>query len=158
MIRSTSIETFHQITEEGLLTKQRLKVYRYLYLHGPMTSGEYFFKSNNGNPVKALTQNRARFTELREMGAIAEIGVKKCTVTGRRALLWQTTDKIPKPLPKKKTNQQIIAQLKEQRGLMIRKFVLTNYREKSHDFKLEKMQHYFDLFEKELNQEAKSGH
>lgn len=93
MIRQTSIDCYHQIKAEGLLTKRRLEVYEAIYNSAPCTSAEAM--RGRINSTNVLSQSRARFTELRELGVIYEKGEKKCSVTGRKAILWDLTDKLP---------------------------------------------------------------
>lgn len=95
MKRQTSIAAYHKIRNEGLLSKRRWEVYDVMYHNGPLTSGEAFTILNRNRPAGALTQSRARFTELRELGLLREIGVRKCSVTGMNVILWDVTDKLP---------------------------------------------------------------
>jgi hypothetical protein len=55
------------------------------------------------NSTNVLSQSRARFTELRELGVIYEKGIKKCSVTGRNVIEWDLTDRLP-IIIKKSTN------------------------------------------------------
>jgi len=94
MVRQTSIDCYNEIKSNGLLSKKRLEVYEALLNSAPCTSAEaaafnYLDSSN------VLSQSRARFTELRELGVIYERGVKKCSITKRIAIEWDLTDKIP---------------------------------------------------------------
>lgn len=107
MARLTSIEAYRYILECGWIGESQRRIYQYLYENGAHTSGEVFFALHKGNKQKALTQTRARFTELRDMGAIAEKGTRKCEVSGRRAILWDVTGRIPV----KKTSIQKLEEL-----------------------------------------------
>lgn len=100
MIRKTSIEVYHRIKSEGLLSKKRMEIYDILYLYGDQTSAEVNEKLIRGKQINGLSQSRARFTELREMGAIEELGTKTCSVTGNTAILWSTTNTIPNKIKK----------------------------------------------------------
>jgi hypothetical protein len=40
-------------------------------------------------------QEATRFTELRKLGVIYEVGNRKCSVTGRTAIEWDLTDRLP---------------------------------------------------------------
>lgn len=51
---------------------------------------------NRLNGRNVLSQSRARFTELRNLGVIYEKGIKQCSVTGRNAIEWELTNKLPK--------------------------------------------------------------
>lgn len=93
MIRKTSIEVYHQIKEEGLLSKRRMEVFKAITECAPCTSAEamatIITKSN------VLSQSRARFTELRNMGVIKELGERKCKITGRKVIEWDVTGDLP---------------------------------------------------------------
>lgn len=115
-MRSTSTEAYRKITDSGLLKKNRLEIYNILYVYGPLTSAETFKIMLKTRPqINVLTQSRARFTELRGMNAIRELGEKVCTITGHRSIAWDVTEKIPvalkTPLTKKQKIANIIAEL-----------------------------------------------
>ena len=104
--RQTSIDCYRQIKAEGLLTKRRLEVYEAIYNSAPCTSSEAM--RGRLNSTNVLSQSRARFTELRELGVIYEKGVRKCNVTGRNVIEWDLTDRLPiktKPRPKQKKDR-----------------------------------------------------
>ena len=92
-MRQTSIDCYNQIKAEGLLSKMRLKVLGAILNTAPCTSAEALAKITTKDNV--LTQSRARFTELRELGVIRELGVRKCKVTGRNVIEWDLTDNLP---------------------------------------------------------------
>ncbi len=92
-IRQTSIDCYNQIKAEGLLTKRRLEVYEAILKNAPCTSSEAMLNRLNSSNV--LSQSRARFTELRELGVIYERGIKKCSVTGKNVIEWDLTDNLP---------------------------------------------------------------
>ena len=93
-IRQTSIDCYHQIKANGLLSKKRLQVYTAILHNAPCTSGEAF--ATMTTKENQISQSRARFTELRELGVIYEKGVRKCRITGRNVIEWDLTDNIPK--------------------------------------------------------------
>lgn len=101
MARRTSAMAFQQIKEEGLLSRERWRAYKAVYEIGPCTSAEAFFQMTNTN-TQRITQSRARFTELRDMGVLTEVGTRKCSVTGRTAIVWQVTNRLPQKLKAKK--------------------------------------------------------
>jgi hypothetical protein len=92
-IRQTSIDCYNQIKADGLLTKRRLEVYEAILKNAPCTSSEAMLNRLNSSNV--LSQSRARFTELRELGVIYEKGIKKCSVTGKNVIEWDLTDNLP---------------------------------------------------------------
>jgi hypothetical protein len=91
--RQTSIECYNQIKQEGLLSKMRFKVYESILKNAPCTSAEVLSTLLSKN--SAITSSRARFTELRELGVIYEVQNRKCTITGRTAIEWDLTDRLP---------------------------------------------------------------
>ena len=114
MVRKTSIEAYRQITDNGLLSRRRLEVYRALFKHGPGTSAEIIDRAGMNQNNKAPNQSRARFTELREWGVALEVGVRECTITGKKAIVWDVTPYLPvKPPSKKPKKQEILAKIKK---------------------------------------------
>lgn len=103
-VRETSAAAYLFVLECGWIGEKQKEIYTMLYHIGPATSAEVFreiFKNQRGRV--ALTQTRARFTELRDMGAIQEMGKRICQVTGHTVILWEVTAKIPvKPAPRYK--------------------------------------------------------
>lgn len=93
--RETSREAYDQLVESGALKGKQAKALEQIVAHGPATSGEI---------IQRLGPNvnlwRARFTELAARGLIVETGQRKCTVTGRTALVWEYSGRT-KPLAPK---------------------------------------------------------
>ena len=88
--RETSIDCFNEIKREGLLSKMRFEVYSALFLMGkPSTTREVYATMNVDK------QEATRFTELRKLGVIYEVQNRKCTITGRMAIEWDLTNKLP---------------------------------------------------------------
>lgn len=102
MLRPTSIKIYNQIKEEGLLSPKRLLIYGILVEQAPCTSSEAIAHLKKGS----IFGIGSRFTELREMGAIKEIGTRKCKITGREVIVWDVTENLPKKLLKKPTKRQ----------------------------------------------------
>ena len=99
--RQTSIDCYNKIKQEGLLSNMRLKVYEAILRKAPCTSGEAFaIMTTKENQI---SQSRARFTELRELGVIYEVQNRKCTITGMNVIEWDLTDRLPVNI--KKTNK-----------------------------------------------------
>ena len=90
MIRQTSIDVYRQIKAEGLLSKRRLEVFKAIVCTAPCTSAEALQSIHTGSHGIG-----SRFSELRELGVIKEIGVRKCTVTNRNVIEWDLTDNLP---------------------------------------------------------------
>jgi len=94
-IKQTSIDCYHQIKNEGLLSKMKFLIYEDLYLFGPSTANEVFKRLN------LETNQSGRFTELLEAGVIYESGQRECGVTGRNVTEWNVTNELPKQISKK---------------------------------------------------------
>ena len=104
-IRQTSIDCYNKIKSEGLLSKMRLKVYEAILKKAPCTSGEAF--ATMTTKENQISQSRARFTELRDLGVIYEVRNRRCTITGVNVIEWDLTDRLPVNIKKtKKTKKQ----------------------------------------------------
>ena len=104
--RQTSIDCYYKIKEEGLLTKMRLEYYEAIFNNAPCTSGEAYDAMITGKVVgKSHRIERARFTELRRMGVIKEVGERKCKISGIRTIVYDLTDELPTDLPPKITKK-----------------------------------------------------
>ena len=102
--RQTSIDCYNKIKSEGLLSNMRLKVYEASLRKAPCTSGEAY--ATMTTKENQISQSRARFTELREMGVIYEVQNRKCTITGMNVIEWDLTDRLPINIKKSnKTNK-----------------------------------------------------
>jgi hypothetical protein len=100
MVRETSAAAYQEIEQRGLLSKARWEVYKAVYFHGPCTSGEAYQFIPHGHRG-ALSQSRARFTELRDMGVLKEAGERECRVSGHRCIVWDVTSKLPDKLQRR---------------------------------------------------------
>lgn len=111
MIRDTSIEVYHKIKDEGLLSKLRFEVYSTLFEHGPLTQMETCRK------IRGPRQDRSympRFAELERMGVVRTIGERACRITQRNVLLWDVTKNLPAPLERRETSKQKIQRLTQE--------------------------------------------
>ena len=117
MTRLTSIDVYNKIQKEGLLSKKRWEIYQVLYAYGVQTSAEVVNKVNsNKNNVNPLSQSRARFTELRDMGVVEEMGTKLCSITGNNVIAWRVTNNLPTVIIKEtkaKKIKRILLMIKE---------------------------------------------
>ena len=105
--RQTSIDCYNKIKSEGLLSNMRFKVYEAILRKAPCTSGEAF--ATMTTKENQISQSRARFTELRELGVIYEVQNRKCKITGMNVIEWDLTDRLPIKIKKSnKTKKQKI--------------------------------------------------
>ena len=104
--RQTSIDCFNQIKNSGSLSKSRFKVYETLYnLNKPSTAREIFAR------ILVVKIEPTRLTELRELGVIYEVSVRKCSITGVNSIEWDLTNNQPKKLPPRVTTKQKLKKL-----------------------------------------------
>jgi hypothetical protein len=93
-VRKTSIEVYHKIKAEGLLSKMRFAVYEELFLRGPMTGKEL---------DKALGTDSAhkRLSELKALGVVedSEPRTRSCEVSGENVVEWDVTGRLPDYIP-----------------------------------------------------------
>ena len=113
--RFTSIRVYHQIEEEGLLSRMRWLVYSWLYKNGPATGREV----NQGLDVPHA---HVRLHELQQQGVVRETGTKNCSVTGRESISWDVTANLPSTFVpiERKTRQEIEFEVQELKAENIR--------------------------------------
>lgn len=95
-MRQTSLAAFNQIKADGTLSAVRFAAYQALFKYGPMTGAELdnSLKSQGGRG-----HYHKRLPELRDMDVVAEVGRRKCRVTGHNAITWDVTPHLPKDMP-----------------------------------------------------------
>ena len=52
----------------------------------------------------------SRLSELRSVGAVYEVGTRRCSVTGHNVILWDVTDRLPlkaKPVALRKSRKKL---------------------------------------------------
>lgn len=109
MTRKTSIEVYHRLEASGYFEKRRGQVYYVLYHFGPMTVNETYKKVAevfNTGVIAYYANSQARFSELRDAGAVEELGKKECSVTGNEITLYDVTGEMPNKYVKPLTNKQ----------------------------------------------------
>lgn len=98
--RKTSREAYEQLKESGKLSRLRWIIYDYLFHHGPATAQECF------KALKLETNQSGRFTELRDLGVVEEVGRTTCRVTGREVIAWDVTDRAELAAAAKETSDR----------------------------------------------------
>lgn len=83
IIGSTSREAHEEMKPSNETI--RGNVYSAIQIHGPCTAMELFQCMGKS---KAGPQIRARLFELRSTGLVYEAGKAKCSVTGKKVILW----------------------------------------------------------------------
>ena len=93
-MRHTSTKAYHEIRDNGLLSKMRFKVYEAVYKYGPITGVGL-------NRLLKTPSAHKRLSELEAAGVIEIVGEKK-TTTGHMGILWDVTKALPKKVSRKK--------------------------------------------------------
>lgn len=102
MSRQTSIDVYHRIESEGLLSKRRFEVYALLYNHGPLTAAQVMKKYQTiYKPVLHSGSIATRLSELRNSGSAYEVKQDICPLTGNNVIFWDVTNKLPNKIVKK---------------------------------------------------------
>ena len=115
MTRQTSIDAYYKVKESGLLSTLRLKVYKIVCEHGPMTAGEMRDYTDKDIPHSGVYTTR--LSELQRWGVIKEVGKRPCKTTGFTAIVWDITGDMPVK-PQKKLSR------KERKELVMEKLVV----------------------------------
>ncbi len=90
MTRQTSIDVYHRIKADGLLSRMRWNVYDILFREGPLTGKELDKKMGTDSAHK-------RLSELKVLGVIADSAekVRECSVSGEMVVEWDVTANLP---------------------------------------------------------------
>jgi len=88
--RETSVHSFYNAVNAGLITTRRHQVWAALLLMGPSTIKEVdqHLRRVQHLPVTVWSVG-PRFAELRDLGLIREVSKRPCRVTGSIVLAWQ---------------------------------------------------------------------
>ncbi len=90
MVRSTSIKTYNDIINEGLVHGMQEEVMREIKKTPNMTDSEIAHNLGYGD----MNKTRPRRRELVEMGIVIENGKRRCTITDRTVFQWKIVDEI----------------------------------------------------------------
>lgn len=114
-VRETSIDAYHHIIESGVLGEAQRSVYKALVELGPSTGSEINYYMNKGrNPSHSNIVTR--LGELRDMGAVKELGKVVCPVTKMKVIQWDITGDSPvkvKKLSKQEKKALALEKLRE---------------------------------------------
>ncbi len=110
MIRETSIETYHHIKENGLLSQRRFEVYEILFHNGPLTAHEVVKIARHKYPEANQTGFNARLSELETMGVVQRVGSKINPVSGQKNHLWDVTVRLPEKIKTRPKQQCLFCQ------------------------------------------------
>lgn len=88
--RETSVQSFYNSVESGIITTRRHQVWAALLLMGPATIKEtdQYLRHQQHLAVTVWSVG-PRFAELRDLGLIREVGKRPCRVTGSIVLIWE---------------------------------------------------------------------
>lgn len=97
-MRRTSIDAYNKIKNTGLLSKRRFEVYDFIFNHGPATARQAWQAICPHLATGGITP---RFSELKQLGVIIEVGKIVDEVSNQEVYLWDVTESLPSDLPKK---------------------------------------------------------
>lgn len=127
-----SIETFHRIEQEGVLSKRRLETLKALWLGEKnsevgLTHNEIALVAKNFSvfPPNYRHNVVARLCELEEQGVVRRVlDTYKCPVSGETCTTWETVDATPKGFTRKTlpTKVELIEALCQQIELLLPRF------------------------------------
>jgi len=84
----SSVDALRDLDERGERARQHGHIHSFLLAHGDMTSAEYYQMTGMNTGKKAITQSRARFTELYYEGKLDKLPRRDCKVTGHKVTVW----------------------------------------------------------------------
>ena len=91
MIRETSIRTYRDIIDEGIVGERQIKVLEYIAQHPDLTDTEIAV----GLGYSDMNKVRPRRKELLDMKMIKDNGKKECSITHRECHHWRLADTMP---------------------------------------------------------------
>jgi hypothetical protein len=98
VIQATSARAYREIAASPILSRMQREVYKALADLGASTAREIGQHTSPG----ADRDITSRLSELCRMGAVSRMEERRCTVSGRLALVWVVTGEHPIPLKKPK--------------------------------------------------------
>ena len=84
----SSVDALRDLDERGERARQHGHIHSFLLAHGDMTSAEYYQMTGMNTGKKAITQSRARFTELYYEGKLDKMPRRECRITGHKVTVW----------------------------------------------------------------------
>jgi hypothetical protein len=85
MVQGTSIATYYDLHEEGIIGEMQLTVLNHIKGHAGNTDRENAFELGFGDP----NHIRPRRKELVDLGLVRNAGRRDCKITKRQALTWE---------------------------------------------------------------------
>lgn len=130
-MRQTSLEVYHKIKDNGVLSERRMEVYNILFHHGPLTATECWeiVKQNRSDGKTHQNGITPRFSELLDMQAIYIVEERPCSITREKCISWDVTNSLPVKLEKKPTKEERIKELEKEVSEL--KFKLSKYQSES---------------------------
>ena len=88
-MNESSIDALKNLDARGERQRQHFHIHSFLLAHGPMTSGEYYDMTGANTGKRAISQSRARFTELYYEGRLVKLPRRACRITGQKVTVWK---------------------------------------------------------------------
>ena len=110
----TSVATYNQIKEEGLLSQNKMRVYEIFYTYGNLTGAQAaeIYKSEYPSAKHSETV-RNRISELVMQGVLDVTGTKVCEETKREVFIYGLNDSLPQKFERKKSKRESIEEALE---------------------------------------------
>lgn len=108
MVQQTSKDAYFEIRDNGLLSQRRWEVYDFVYHYGPTTIRKTWKALG---PHLTTGTYSTRFSELKNMGVLQEVGTEYDTETGMTVILWNVTDGLPIKIERSEPEYRYICDL-----------------------------------------------
>ena len=107
-VQETSLKTWREINENGLLKKLKLKVYNFIFENPSLNARE--IERDTG--IRSNTLHGV-LRPLVKAGAIEMFGTKRCPLTGNETNCYRVTGKIPVEPKRQRTKRDLINELRD---------------------------------------------
>jgi hypothetical protein len=98
--RAAAAESYRRLLAGRSLPRMHRLIVESIATHGPMTGTECYRAIERDHGIDLNYNTRTRFGELRELGLLREDGLRLCTITHRRVIVWAIGDGEPtEPAP-----------------------------------------------------------
>jgi len=99
--RAAAVESYRLTRESGQLSRMHRLIWDAIAAHGPMTGTETYQAIERDHDLALHGNTRTRFGEMRDRGLLVEAGLRSCSVTGRRAIVWALGEGEPVERPER---------------------------------------------------------
>lgn len=94
-MRETSLQAWESMRDSKLLPEARLRMLLGVIYGEPCTAREAVKAYEDKHGERTLSGGWKRISELERLGVIEEVERRPCSITGRRAIVWRVTGRLP---------------------------------------------------------------